>query len=57
VKNDIIELEKMLSDAKKGIAKVDKHYVQYDTKGHLFDYNLDYNKFLSNIEYILKGKE
>jgi hypothetical protein len=51
----IDELEEMLKEAKKGIAKVDKTYVNYDEKGHLFDYQIDYQKFLSNISQILKS--
>jgi len=51
----IDELEEMLKEAKKGIAKIDKIYVNYDEKGHLFDYQIDYQKFLSNISQILKS--
>ena len=48
------ELEIQLKDASKGIAKVDKKYVDYDTKGHLFDYNLDFPRFYEDIGYILE---
>ena len=53
---DLQELEKMLKEAEKGIAKVDKTYVNYDVKGHLFQYDIDFNKFLNNINYILERK-
>jgi hypothetical protein len=53
--DNLEELEEMLKDASKGIAKVDKTYVNYDEKGHLFDYQIDYQKFLSNISQILKS--
>jgi hypothetical protein len=56
-KIDINSLEEMLKDAKKGIAKVHKKYVNYDEKGHLFSYNIDFKRFLENITYIInKGK-
>jgi hypothetical protein len=51
---NLTDLEKALKEAKKGIAKVDKIYVNYNEKGHLFDYNLDYNQFLSDISNLLK---
>jgi len=52
----IEELEQQLHDARKGIAKVDKTYVNYKEKGHLFQYKIDYQKFLEDIQYILKEK-
>jgi hypothetical protein len=51
---NINDLEAMLKEAKKGIAKVDKIYVNYEEKGHLFDYDLDYNRFLGDITNLLK---
>jgi hypothetical protein len=47
------ELEEMLKDASKGIAKVDKTYVDYEGKGHLFQYDINFKEFLENINYIL----
>jgi hypothetical protein len=51
--NTVEELEQMLKEAKKGIARVDKTYVQYENPGHLFSYNIDFEEFLENIDYIL----
>ena len=53
---NIKELEQMLKDAEKGIAKVDKTYVNYDIKGHLFQYDIDFKRFLKDINYILERK-
>jgi len=47
------ELEEMLKEAKKGLAKVDKKYVKYQNPGHLFPYKIDFQKFLENIYHIL----
>jgi hypothetical protein len=54
--NSIEELEKMLLDASKGIARVDKTYVDYKEQGHLFHYKIDYKEFLEDINYILGKK-
>jgi hypothetical protein len=54
---DLKELEQMLHDATKGIAKVDKTYVNYDIKGQLFNYDIDFGRFLSDINYILKREK
>jgi hypothetical protein len=51
--DNLEELEQMLKDATKGIAKVDKTYVNYKEKGHLFQYNINFKEFLENINYIL----
>jgi hypothetical protein len=51
--NNLEELEQMLKDATKGIAKIDKEYVNYSEKGHLFQYNINFKNFLENINYIL----
>ena len=51
------ELEELLKDAKKGIARVDKKYVDYKEKGHLFYYHIDFKEFLENITYILDRAE
>ena len=55
-KDDLKKLEEMLKDAKKGIAKVDKKYVNYDTKGHLFNYDIDFNRCLDDIHHLLNIK-
>jgi hypothetical protein len=54
--NSLEELEQMLHDAKKGIAKVDKTYVNYKEQGHLFPYDINFKEFLENIQYILGRK-
>lgn len=51
---DINDLETMLQEARKGRAKIDKQYVDFDEKGHLFEYNIDFNQFLDDINYIFK---
>ena len=48
----IQDLEEQLSDAKKAL--VDRKYVKYDTQGHLFDYDIDFDRFLVDIDFILK---
>ena len=54
-KTDQLEkLEQMLKEAQKGLAKVDKKYVQYENPGHLFNYKINFQKFLENIYYILE---
>jgi hypothetical protein len=55
--DNLEELEQMLQDAKKGIAKVDKVYVNYKEKGHLFPYKIDFIQFLEEINYILTRDE
>ena len=51
----IEDLEKQLAEARKGKAKVDSKYVgNAEGLTHLFEYNLDYVKFLSNVSYIIK---
>ena len=54
---DLKELEQMLHDATKGIAKVDKTYVNYDIKGQLFNYDIDFTRFLNDVNYILKREK
>lgn len=54
---DINDLEEMLQEAKKGRAKVDKHYVDYDTKGQLFDYKINFSTFLEDIDHIFKAQK
>jgi len=51
----IDELEIQLKDAKKGIAKVDKKYVNYKENGHLFEYDIDFGRFLDDINFILEA--
>jgi len=54
------DLEVMLQEANKGMAKVDKKYTDYKNPGHLFEYDIDFNKFLKNIQHILdesKGRD
>lgn len=50
------DLQKQIEEARKGKAKVDSKYVgfQLEERGHLFDYEFDYNKFLSNISHCIK---
>lgn len=50
----IYDLIQQLEEAKTGKAKVDKVYVDYNHNTKLFDYNIDYAKFINNITYILK---
>jgi len=50
----IKELEDALETAKVQMAKVDSEYVNYDHRGHLFDYDIDYVKFINNIAYVIK---
>ena len=52
---DINDLEAQLHEAKKGVAKVDKKYVDYEENNHLFDYDIDFNRFLTDIDHILKS--
>lgn len=50
------ELADQIEEARKGKAKVDSEYVGFelDERGHLFDYEFDYPKFLSNMSHIIK---
>lgn len=49
------ELASQIDEARKGKAKVDSKYVQYDEAGHLFEYKYDYTKFLGNMSHIIKN--
>ena len=49
------ELEVQLKDAKKGIARIDKKYVNYESPGHLFEYDINFERFLDDINYILES--
>lgn len=49
------ELEAQLKEAKKGVAKIDKKYVNYDERGHLFDYDINFERFLDDINHILES--
>jgi hypothetical protein len=50
------ELQQQIEEAKRGKAKVDSKYVgfQLEERGHLFDYEFDYAKFLDNMSHIIK---
>lgn len=52
----IDQLQQQIEEARKGKARVDNEYVNYDAlnRGHLFDYKLDYSTFLSNMTHIIK---
>lgn len=51
----IEELEQQLSEARKGKAKVDSKYVgNAEGLNHIFEYNLNYPKFLDDISYVIK---
>lgn len=52
-------LSTQIEEAKKGKARVDSKYVNYQNDaGHLFDYKFDYISFLQNMEHIIKnGKQ
>ena len=47
------ELESMLEENSKLIAKIDKEYVNYEQKGHLFDYSIDFEAFLRDISHVI----
>jgi len=47
----IVELEAQLEEAKKSL--VDKKYVGYENNNHLFDYDIDFSRFLEDISHIL----
>ena len=40
------ELEEQLEEAIKGKARVDSKYVDYQSRGHLYDYKINYTEFL-----------
>lgn len=48
------QLATQIEEARKGKARVDSKYVEYESFGHLFDYNLDYARFLENIAHAVK---
>ena len=48
------ELADQIDEARKGKAKVDSQYVNYEEAGHLFEYKYDYVRFLENVSHILK---
>jgi len=48
------ELAAQIDEARKGRAKVDSKYVNYaDGRGHLFEYQLNYARFLDNMRHII----
>jgi hypothetical protein len=47
------ELQEQIDEARKGKAKVDNQYVNYDEAGHLFDYKYNYVRYLDNVAYVL----
>lgn len=49
----IKELEDKLLNAQKQLAKVDKEYVNYDHRGHLFEYDINYVQFLKDISHVI----
>lgn len=49
----IRDLEDSLLNAQKQLAKVDKEYVGYDHRGHLFEYDINYIDFLKDISYVI----
>lgn len=51
------ELAVQIEEARKGKAKVDNEYVGFklDERGHLFNYNFDYVRFLDNMSLIIKN--
>ena len=52
---DINDLEQQLLEAKKGIAKVDKKYVDYEDSNHLFDYDIDFGRFIEDVAHIMNS--
>jgi len=50
------ELSDQIEAARKGTARVDSKYVG-NAQGlrHLFDYNLNYARFLDNIQHVIKA--
>ena len=55
-KININDLETMLQEARKGRAKIDKQYVDYEDKGQLFDYKIDFTQFLEDIDHMFKAQ-
>lgn len=52
----IEELESQIKEAKKGKAKVDNEYVgNADGLDHIFEYNYDYARFLTNVTNAIKA--
>lgn len=49
------ELEQMLEENSKLLAKIDKEYVGYEEKGHLFEYNINFETFLNDIAHVIKS--
>lgn len=49
----IKELEIELENIKSQLAKVDKEYVNYDNRGHIFDYSINYTQFLEDIAIVI----
>ena len=49
----IKELENELENIKSQLAKVDKEYVNYDNRGHIFDYSINYAQFLEDIAIVI----
>lgn len=49
----IKELEIELENIKSQLAKVDKEYVKYDNRGHIFDYSINYAQFLEDIAIVI----
>lgn len=49
----IKELEIELENIKSQLAKVDKEYVNYDNRGHIFDYSINYAQFLEDIAIVI----
>lgn len=53
----IEDLQNQIEEARKGKAKVDSKYVNYDERGHLFEYKYDYARFLENYKYIIEQSQ
>lgn len=49
---DINELSEQLKESKKAL--VDRAYVDYESE-HLFDYDIDFNRFLNDINHIIEA--
>ena len=48
------ELEEQLEEAIKGKARVDSKYVDYESRGHLYDYKINYTEFLDDMAHIMR---
>ena len=48
------ELEEQLEEAIKGKARVDSKYVDYQSRGHLYDYKINYTEFLDDMAHIMR---